>query len=368
MSVYNVSGNAISNAYNVSESALTYAYDVNGNEVLSGGQAPEDPFVKTLVRYDTNYIITSAWLENAETQRDACKTAYSASDDAIPFFIMTDGHGKYNEGNKGCHNLAEQSMRYIFNIQLGDYASYYSDGANPSNHAASSLGLTNYISAMGNHEFANNSSADAELADLPTLIGSYTPSTAILGSETYGFYKLISSKYNVKFLVTQPHIPDENDSAGFIWKITGEQYEWLIDELEADDGYDIVVVQHEPLNGTYTNKVSGTTYTYNIANISIGEILSARKAKQSGSYTDSNNVVHPYDFTSCTTDILCSLHGHHHAEAYMTKATLGFPSYVADDFDNVGTSVYGLIDRDNGKLKLWKFSSTATSNVFELDL
>ncbi len=367
MPVYNIDGVAKNVAFNRLGVQLSQAYDINGNELLNGG-GDDDEFIKTILPYDTNYIINSAWLGNAQIQRDALISAYTVSEDAIPFFIQTDGHGRLNEGNKGCHNLAEETMKYIRNIQLGDYASYYYDGSNPSSHSRTSSGIEKYIGVMGNHEFLNNNSADALLADLPTLVASYTPSDAVLGSATYGCYKVLDSKYNVKYLVTQPHIPDENDSKGFIWKITDEQYEWLIDELESNDGYDVVIIQHEPLNATYT-KTDGTgTSGQSFANMSIGEILSARKAKGNGTYTDSDGIVHSYDFRNVESDLLCALHGHTHKEMYLEKDVLGFPVYVADWFGNDYTCCYGLIDRTNQKLMIWKFSKSETSNILELNL
>ena len=366
MAVYKRDGTQLSTIYDRSGTSLQYAYDVHGNEIFSG-DAPE-PWVKTYVTYDTAYI-TDAWLENAVTQRDAIKTLYQASNNAIPFFIQTDGHGKYNEGNKGCHNKAEETMRYIMNIQLGDWGSYYDNGANATRHKQTSEGITNYLPAMGNHEFLSNNSAEAPIASLPVLVDSFVSPNAILGSETYGYYKVIDSKRKVKWLVTQPHIPVDKtiNSSGFLWKMTGDQYEWLIDELEANDTYDIVVIQHEPLNGTYTTRGGGTSES-EFTNMSIGEILAARKAKTNGSYTDSDGVTHSYDFRSTTTDLLCSLHGHNHAESYMTKATLGFPVYVADDFDNDLKCLYGLIDRTGGKLYIYTFGKTSADNVLTLDL
>lgn len=364
MSVYNYTGDALTYAYDVLGTTLQYAYDVNGNEVLSG-DTPEEPWVKTLLRYDTNHIITDAWLANATIQRNAVMAAYSANN--IPFFIQTDGHGKMNEGNKGCHNLAEETMRYIANMQLGDWASYYSNGANAAEHISTSNGITNYLPVMGNHEFLKAVQSDPT-ADLTQLVASFVPLDADYVNPTYGYWKKIDIKKHVKYIGTQPHVPDDIDSSGFVWKIESGQYEWLISELEADDGYDIVILQHEPLNGTYTKLSDGTTTTVNFEDIDIGPILAARKAKTAGSYTDSDGITHAYDFTGCATDLLCSLHGHMHSDIYMTKATYGFPVYVGDDFDNDKRACYGLIDRDNGKLKIWRFGQSGVENVFELEL
>lgn len=367
MAVYSLNGEQIYNVYNLSPLSLNQAYDIQGNELLSGGSAPSDEFVKTILSYDTNYIISNAWLANATTQRNALLTAFNATGDGIPFFIQTDGHGRLNEGNKGCHNLAEETMGYIRNIQLGDYGSYYSDGANARKHLNTSLGISKYICAMGNHEFLNNNSDTAELADLEVLSASFIPSGAITDEygEYYGYYKVIDTTYNVKYLVMQNYIPDADNSKGFISKIVSEQWDWLIDELETNDGYDIVVLRHAPFGGTYTRTSDLSTATYTSE---VDPLLTARKAKQSGSITDDEGGLHPYDFTTCTSDLLCTLHGHLHKEEYKSKSQFGYPSYVADWFGNAYTCCYGLIDRANGKLKFWKFSNSTVADVLELDL
>lgn len=352
MSVYNFNGSIIQNVYDLDGLLLSQAYDLSGTELMGDTPtpSPDEPFVKTTLAYDSNYMINTAWLNNATTQRNALIQAYNSSNDSIPFFIQTDGHGRYNEGNKGCHNIAEATMGYIRNIQLGDYASYYSNGNNPSKHNQTKQGIEKYLSVMGNHEFLNNNSADAELADLPTLINSYTPNDAILCNQIYGDYKVLDAKYNVKYLVPQPYKPDETSSKGFIWRLYPVQYEWIIDELEANDGYDIVYLQHQAV-GTDTLP-----------------ILQARKNKESGTFTDSQGNTYSYDFSNTESELLCTLHGHHHAESYVDKETRGFPTYVADWFGNDYTCTYGLIDRANKKLMLWKFSRSSASNVLELDL
>lgn len=360
MAVYNKSGTQLSTVYNKNGASLSVAYDVDGNQVFGG----EEPWSPTTLAYDTNFLINDAWLTSAATARDGIKALYQASSDAVPFFIMTDGHGRYNEGNKGCHNLAESVMRYIPNIQLGDYASYYNYGANPTNHTRTSAGISNYICAMGNHEFMSIESGDIPV--LSNLVASYVPSDAVVGSSTYGYYKKLDSKYNVKWLVTQPHIPDADNSSGYIFKINSDQYEWLIDELESNDGYDIVLIQHEGLNGTYTKK-DGTTYTLNNTRGNLNPILTARKNKTSGTFTDSDGATHTFDFSQCTSDFLCSLHGHWHESSYITKATLGFPVYVGEDFTGDGDSCYGLIDRANGKLYIKEFTKVSSDAlVFDL--
>ena len=370
MAVYDVNGNELQSVYDLNGAALEQAYDMNGEPLMESGE----PFIKTIIPYDTNWLITSTWLANATTARDSIINLYSQSDDAIPFFIQTDGHGDKNEGNKGCHNLAEETMGYIANIQLGDYQSYYYDGQNPRDHAATSQGIAKYIPVMGNHELLANNTTEAQIANLPTLIESYTASNGILGSSEYGYYKVIDPWKSVKYLVFQGHIPVDKsiDSSGFIFKMTGEQWEWAIDEMEADDGLDIVVINHEPFNGNYINATTGEAVSYfpTTGNkINIAPLLTARKAKQRGTIADSDGVDHAYDFTNCKTDLLCALFGHRHFEEYSTKATFGFPTYTGDQFDiQKRKCAYGLIDRSHGKLIIYSFDLDGVNEPIVLDL
>lgn len=365
MAVYSLSGTVLSVVYDTDGVSLQYAYDIDGVEIFSG----ESPFVPTPVSYDTNWLITQAWLDNAQTQRDAVKAIYQQSNDAIPFFIQTDGHGRYNEGNKGCHNLAEPVMRYIPNIMLGDYASYYNDGADPTNHARTKQGITNYFPVMGNHEFMR-ANTDGPIADMTIMVPSFTTSASILGSQTYGYYKVLDDEYNVKWLVGQPHVPDVSATKGFTTGFTNDQWEWFIDELEADDGYDVIVLNHEPFAGTFYNHTDGTTVTYTGQNgkVNLSPILTARKAKTAGTFTDVNGIVHSYDFTGCNSDLLCVFHGHIHKILTMDKTEHGYPSYIGTAMTNAGDCCYGIIDRDGGKLYIFPFNRTSVSEPIVLDL
>ena len=367
MAVYDKIGSTLSTVYDKTGSSLQYAYDKDGNEIFSGSES-EEPFIKTTLSYDTNWFINSAWLSNATIQRDAIKSIYQASNDAIPFFIQTDGHGRYNEGNKGCHNLAEPVMRYIPNMMLGDYGSYYSNGNNPANHARTSAGIESYLPAMGNHEFMPSTAEDSLIADLPTLVASYVPSNAIIGSSTYGYYKILDDRYNVKFLVGQPHIPDVNDSSGFYNKFTSDQWAWFINEIESDDGYDIIVLHHEPFAGTYYRIATQDTKIYTGGNYNLTPLLQARKNKQSGTFTDADGVTHSYNFTSCTSDLLAVFHGHTHKISTMDKSYYGYPAFIGRDMTNNGDCAYGIIDRAGGKMYIYTFGKSSADDAIVLDL
>ena len=81
-------------------------------------------------------------------------------------------------------------------------------------------------------------------------------------------------------------------------------------------------------------------------------IMKARKQKTAGTFTDSEGATHSYDFTNVTSELLISLHGHAHFEAYRTFEG-SITEFIFDWFD--GTTFYfGYIDRENMKFKVWK--------------
>lgn len=363
---YDVNGNVLPTLYDVDGETLTHIYDINGTDLI------DEPFIKRILPYETNYLITQELIANAEIQRDALKAKFQQSADAIPFFIQTDGHGHVNDGNKLCYNLAESTMGYIRNFQLGDYGSYYLDGYDAGVHKTTSKDIDKYIVAMGNHEFLANDSESAPIPDLEVLVDSFVSPDAIMGSTTYGYYKVLDQKYKIKYLVFQPHIPCEKsvDSNGFLFKMPSDEWEWAISEMSANDGYDIVIINHEPFPETYTSRSSGNSFNWNPVGwyINLTPVLKARKARESGSVTDGFGVTHSYDFTGTTSDLLCAFYGHMHAEGYTLKSVFGFPTYYANQFDNSKNLAYGLIDREHGKLYIYSFNKDGVNAEFSLDL
>ena len=47
-------------------------------------------------------------------------------------------------------------------------------------------------------------------------------------------------------------------------------------------------------------------------------MLQARKNKTAGVLIDCEGKTHTYDFTECESDLLMSIHGHHHTEGFET--------------------------------------------------
>ena len=178
-----------------------------------------------------------------------------------------------------------------------------------------------------------------------------------------GWFTVEDGYFNVKYVVTSAY---EGTS-----KIAStEQIDFLISELGKNDGYDIILIAHELYNPAYDSRVFPTTSdmawkgsaendnNYGMG-VNVNSILVARKNKGSGTMTDASGVLHEFDFSSCKTDLICSIHGHTHYDTY---------NYVDDCYLNFALSpmchsrrwiFFLLIDRAGGALKVWKLPTKA---------
>lgn len=179
--------------------------------------------------------------------------------------------------------------------------------------------------------------------------------------------------YNVKYVVISGF---EYDTSRSTYRISTAQMAWVIEELCNDDGYDIVVVSHVPLYYQPSTEVyptdmtpsdAGSATVSRLSNVDTDTLFNARKNKTSGTVTDSDGVEHNFDFSNCTTDILCGLHGHIHMDGYNYVGGSGLVNVTFDWFaDN--TLHFVLIDRVNRQLNVWKVDSTNTVQNYQVPM
>ena len=189
-------------------------------------------------------------------------------------------------------------------------------------------------------------------------------------SNQQGYFVDYDNKYNVKYVIVSGF---EYTTSRSTYRISTAQMKWLIGEMSKDDGYDIVVVSHVPLHYATENMTFPTGYeatgteNYRVSNVDTDALFAARKNKVSGTVTDSDGVEHRYDFSSCTTEVLCALHGHTHHDAYNYVGTNGLLSVSFDWFaDN--TMHFVLVDRVNRQLNVWKVDSNNTVQNYQVPL
>ena len=76
---------------------------------------------------------------------------------------------------------------------------------------------------------------------------------------------------------------------------------------------------------------------------------------------------HRYDFSSCTTDVLCVLHGHTHHATYNYVGTDGLLSTSFNLFDD-NTIHFILPDYESQRVNVWKVDSTNTVQNYQMPM
>ena len=326
------------------------------------------------------YGLSSAYASVLETIRDEWMIEYNGNANKIPIIIHTDQHGRMTNGGnvKGLFNTIGKafSLHDISKVMnLGDTVSVEWKDADTDHPLLSCTALENYLSTVeaipfskrlevfGNHDTWYYNGYNDE----GNAVGTRYPSTQnhlykyfrniykkSNGNNT-GYFAVYDDYFNVKYVVVSAY---EYQNGTISDRMTSEQIEWIIREFSKDDGYDIVVVSHCPLywddvTGTFPEGAPTTTETLRIADDGIDALWAGRKNKTSGTVNDSDGGSHTFDFTGCTSNLLCALHGHTHRAGY---------NYVSDSLLSVAfdwfaneSMYFCLIDREDMELKVWKF-------------
>lgn len=307
--------------------------------------------------------LSDAWIANAETAyANVLAQMKLYGNDAIPFFIQTDLHGRSNDPARWLNNKDGR----VKNLNLGDIVvDYFSDSAGDA-YRKSALPVQNLITVYGNHEAYT---LNAENATEYGLTYYYTDTTTSGRRQPSrrGYFVSYDDVYNVKYLVVCPYYMS-NDGTREATGILTDQMTWLLRELSLDDGYDIVMLMHQLWTDTYIHR-DGTIQSWRDAPVVLNNmwtVLKDRKNKRSGTITDSSGVAHSYDFSDCKTELLCSLHGHAHEELYLSEESM--VGYAADWYGRDNRCTFGLIDRVNNKVTFWVFDNNGCLDPLELPI
>lgn len=336
---------------------MAILYDGKGNQYIIK-EANGDSGTNEL----TYTGLSTTWLANAETSYNSLKQEVeSLSYDAVPFFIQTDLHGRNNSPARWLHN----KDKTIKNINLGDIVTDYYNETENTNYRESAMPVANLITVFGNHE------ANKVGNDIPTSYGlNYYYTDTTKGARMInqrGYFTARDDKYNVKYVVISPYYMELDGSRNGVC-VNTDQMTWLLNELSGNDGYDIIVLMHQLFTDTHHNR-SGTVQSWQDAPVVLEDlwnVIKNRRNKGSGTITDSDNVQHSYDFSTVKSSYLGSLHGHAHEELMLTENNT--TAYAADWYGNENSCTFGVFDRKNNKLKIWKFGNTGVQDVLTLDI
>lgn len=306
--------------------------------------------------------LTSDYVSMVQANYDAFVADVMGDYNRIPFIVHTDQHGRIGAKNPVLKLIGDITNWYEISrcINLGDTVAdrfgatvlqTYLDAAKDC------IPLSRRLDVYGNHDVWDADENQKYTVDQKRL-SPYFKNIYARRHGNNGYFAVVDDYYNVKYLViNNMEYPDTNYSTR---RITTAQANFIVEELDKKDGYDIILLSHVPLvaDDTMTSRdPSYQAYTETFlsdatANTSFLAMIAARKAKTSGTFTDSEGVEHAYDFSGCNSGLLMSLHGHTHFEAY--KSLTGSITEFAFDWFDGNTFYFAYIDRNVKKFKCWK--------------
>lgn len=306
--------------------------------------------------------LASDYVSMVQANYDAFIADVMGDYNRIPIIVHTDQHGRIRAQNPVLKLIGDITNWYEISkcINLGDTVAdrfgatvlqTYLDAAKDC------IPLSRRLDVYGNHDVWDADENQKYTVDQKRL-SPYFKNIYARRHGNNGYFTVVDDYYNVKYLViNNMEYPDTNYSTR---RITTAQANFIVEELGKKDGYDIILLSHVPLvaDDTMTSRdPSYQAYTETFlsdatANTSFLAMIAARKAKTSGTFTDSEGVEHAYDFSGCNSGLLMSLHGHTHFEAY--KSLTGSITEFAFDWFDGNTFYFAYIDRNAKKFKCWK--------------
>ena len=206
--------------------------------------------------------------------------------------------------------------------------------------ATKNVPFSKRIEIFGNHDCMKIiNSALTYIPQAPNYLNPYFKNVmAKRTSNNGGWFVTYDDYFNVKYVVYSGYDYTVSPEYG----VSTKQYDFLIEELSKNDGYDVILLGHTDAE---------------IYRESTGKLAKARSEKTAGTFTDTLGVSHAYDFTACENNLLVCLHGHNHNDDYNytnTALSQGFDNY----YDATRPIYFAIVDRANMQLKAWKVTNT----------
>ena len=340
------------------ESAVSVAAEVDNQIAMLSLTTGETVDTSAYSGLSTGYV--SMVQANYDAMMAECLGDYNK----IPIIVHTDQHGRIGASNQvmkligdmvnwyevsKCMNLGDTVADRFGTTALENYLSATKD----------SIPLSKRLDVYGNHDVWDSDDSQKYTVNQKRL-SPYFKNIYARRHGNNGYFTVVDDYYNVKYLVISDlEYPETNYSTR---RITTAQAKFIVSELSADDGRDIVLVSHVPFDSDEVTSRDSTYSAYSekflsdsTAHSSFMTMIAARKNKTSGTFTDSEGAEHAYDFSSVSGNLLMSLHGHAHFEAYRTFEN-SITEFIFDWFDG-NTFAFAYIDRENMKFKVWKNES-----------
>lgn len=371
MSVYNNLGEVIS-PYDIN-GILCSAYDIYGNLLTGDYNVATSDYERSILSARNEWI--------AEAREDSS---------IVPLIVHTDQHGRLTANNTLFPYLAKavswEEMSAC--IGLGDASNYSVPAFQNMETCLSVIPKDKQINIWGNHDTWYGSVNDNILQEEHlTALNTYFNNSAYNGNHRYNDYGIeymIDEERKIKYVVIGGWEYDHNLGGYSHYNIGKDSMDYIIQMLSTKDEYDIVVLSHiQPFNNQTT---SSWTYppaeggsqggsggmewnvgaVVNRSETTIDQMLIDRQNKASGTVKDSYGNIHSYDFTNCTSNILCCFAGHEHCDKYMWQNN-NIPIYLYDAYAYDKHPFYFVnIDRTKEQLNIWKVDDAPTVYNYQI--
>lgn len=298
-------------------------------------------------------------------------TAYAGDMRKVPVVIHTDQHGQLKNSTKFFQLLGDlvtwDNISAVLNLGDTVVDSYSQAAISPvgnsvleeANNALAYLPDDKRLEIWGNHDI---NSAGQTLMEKNLLRpyfrcgfrGEVCPDNS--GNAVY-----YDDTFHIKYMTVTNY---DNAGTWNSYRISSAHFDWIIRQMEKNDGYPMVLLTHVPIDKFIQSGASPISGTGGTAE-TLGLIL-ARKNGLAGTYTDIYGVSHVYDFTGTTdTPLLCSMHGHDHAESFRYNGgTEQYSAQLLQAVFNRYTTfprVYlVLIDQVGAQLNIWRVQNSGT--------
>lgn len=359
MAYYDINGNIVINIY-----------DINGNIV-----SDTPPYSNEYEQYI--YNAKNEWIRYA-----------NSNSSVVPIIIHTDQHGKLTTNNKLFSYL---SKIVPFNsisacIGLGDVHTCSASSFQAMQNCLKDIPKNKQINIWGNHDTWDGSrqlnetqkvASDEEFENVLSLYFDNSQYNGNVRYNKYGIETMIDEVNKIRYIVIGGWEYDPNLGGYSHYVIGNDSMNHIIDMLSCEDGYDIIILSHiQPFSKNkgktnwiipYEDTCGGgglsSTNNYEVGAVvgvetTLDQMLIDRKNKASGTIRDSYKNEHNYDFTNCTSDLICCLAGHEHCNWYMHQnnniPVLIYDAYAYDTHPFYFTNV----NRDNKIIKVWRVDDT----------
>lgn len=174
--------------------------------------------------------------------------------DGVPLFITLDLHGSNYEVVRLPHNYDSR----MFSIVLGDLCGDEFNTTQIASIKATHASISNIVSVAGNHDvFVRHTNPDT--ATYYAVNGAFK-STNAKRADNKLYNTVLDNWYGGRYLVVSSYRLPEEHGGTHEKRIDTAEMTWLLGELSADDGYDIVVCPHEPFDSSWVTS-DGETRT-----------------------------------------------------------------------------------------------------------